>query len=81
MVHRRSRLAHLRRIAKDLIDLNAHFDREQWEGVSTLDREDLIRILSTRFRVIPLAAIPSVERGEVLYDSRGQGSLQRAGEG
>lgn len=69
----------LRRIAISLIDRNAHFDRVRWESVSTVNREDLVQILSTRFRglrVIPLAAIPDVEKGEVLYDSRGLGSLQ-----
>lgn len=81
MVHKRSRVGHLRRLVKDLITMNAHFDRERWEGVSTLDRKDLFRILSSRgYKMIPMAAVPQVERGEILYDSRGHGSLQR-GEG
>jgi hypothetical protein len=77
MPHRRSRTGLLRRVSNSLVRLHAQFDREKWEAISTMDRRDLVRILSTRFREIPLAAVPSVERGEVLYDSRGLGSMQR----
>jgi hypothetical protein len=47
------------------------------EAISTLDRRDLVGLLSKRFRDIPLAAVPGVERGEALYDSRGLGSMRR----
>jgi hypothetical protein len=77
MPHRGSGVGHIRRIIKSLVRRYAQFDGEGWEAISTLDRGDLVCLLSKRFRDIPLAAVPGVMRGGVLYDSRGLGSMQR----
>jgi len=77
MPHKRSFEARQRRAAKRFIRLMAYYDRERGEVVNRLDRNAVIKFIMERFGAVNFGAIPRVERGEILYDSRGNGSFQR----
>jgi hypothetical protein len=75
MPGKRSPVNLARRAALKLVFEHAFLDKEKGEIVSTLDRADIVKLLSLgEFRV---SDVPDVEKGEVLVDSRGEGSLQR----
>jgi hypothetical protein len=75
MPGKRSPVNLARRMAVKLVFEHAFLDKEKGEIVSTLDRGDIVKLLSLgEFRV---SDVPDVEKGEVLVDSRGEGSLQR----
>jgi hypothetical protein len=77
--HKRSRKAHIRRVATNLMLRIAFWDREKAETISTVNRSKLIEMLSERISgEVQTHFVPDVESGEVLMDRRGQGSLQRA---
>ncbi|MGD0994350.1 MAG: hypothetical protein ABR909_02365 [Candidatus Bathyarchaeia archaeon] len=52
-------------------------DRNVGEAVSKMTRVDVMAQLN---EPVEVHLIPDIEKGEVLIDSRGQGSLQRGGE-
>jgi hypothetical protein len=76
MVHKRSFNKLQRRIIRNIIFKNAYIDKYRGEIVSRVSRLDVLNLLNCEgFKV---SLIPDVERGEVLIDSRGKGSLQNA---
>ncbi|MEM3956149.1 MAG: hypothetical protein QW424_05300 [Candidatus Bathyarchaeia archaeon] len=77
MPHKRSLIARQRRAARKFILDMAYRDKYVAETVNVLDRRDLINYLADLFGQVHLGSIPLIERGEVLADSRGGGSLQR----
>lgn len=78
MPHKRSFGAIQRRAAKKFILLMAYRDKFTAETINRVSVRDIIDYLVQRFNGrVSLGAIPSVEVGEVLHDSRGKGSFQR----
>jgi len=61
---------------RNLIFKNAYIDKHRGEIVSRISRLDVLGLLNCEGLKVSL--IPDVERGEVLIDSRGKGSLQNA---
>jgi hypothetical protein len=76
MPHKRSPLGLQKRVIRGVIFRNAYHDRLACEVVSMLSRHDLLGMLN--FNGLNVSLIPEVERGEVLVDSRGGGSFQKA---
>ena len=77
IMHRKSSLklqARKERMIRGIILNNSFFDRKNSEFVSELTRLDVIGKLH---EPIEIHLVPDVEKGEVLIDTRGQGSLQR----
>ena len=74
MVHRRSHDKLLTRRARALIFSNAFVDARRAETVCRLDRVDVLALLDGP---VDVGLVPPVVKGEVLVDSRGQGSFQR----
>jgi hypothetical protein len=76
MVHKTSAEAEQRRVAKRILQRSAFQDRIVCETVNLLSGQELSSLLSASFDyVLPSAA--DVERGEVLADSLGRGTLQK----
>jgi hypothetical protein len=64
---------------RNLIFKNAYIDKYRGEIVSRISRLDVLSLLNCEgFKV---SLIPEIERGEVLIDSRGKGSLQTPNKG
>ena len=61
---------------RNLIFKNAYKDKYRGEIVSRISRLDVLGLLNCEG--VKVSLIPDVERGEVLIDSRGKGSLQNA---
>jgi hypothetical protein len=59
-----------------MIFKNAYIDKYKGEIVSRISRLDVLSLLNCEGLKIFL--VPNIERGEVLIDSRGKGSLQNA---
>jgi hypothetical protein len=76
MPHKRSMLNLQRRVVRGVIFSHAYYDRLRGEVVSTLSRRDVLGLLN--FDGFSVWLVPDVERGEVLVDSRGGGSFQKA---
>jgi hypothetical protein len=74
--HRRSQLSLQKRFIRGIIFSHAYYDRLKGEVVSTLSRRDVLGLLN--FDGFSISLVPDVERGEVLVDSRGGGSFQKA---
>jgi hypothetical protein len=72
-VHRRSREKLLERHVRSLILASAFMDRMRAETVCRLDRVDVLALLDGP---VDVGLVPPVVKGEVLVDSRGQGSFQ-----
>lgn len=78
MPHKRSFEAKQRRAARKLIFTMAYRDRFGAETVNRLNMREIMDYISAMFNGrVHLGAIPRVEQGEVLSDSRGRGSFQR----
>jgi hypothetical protein len=60
---------------RNLIFKNAYIDKYRGEVVSRVSRLDVLGLLNCEGLKVSL--IPDIERGEVLIDSRGKGSLQQ----
>jgi len=76
MVHKRSFNKLQRRIIRNIIFKNAYIDKYEGEIVSRISRLDVLSLLNCEGFDVSL--IPDIERGEVLIDCRGKGSLQNA---
>jgi hypothetical protein len=74
-MHRRSEDKLRKKLVRQLILTNAFQDRQILETVSRLSRVEVIALMPGDELLISL--VPDVEKGEVLVDSRGQGSFQR----
>jgi hypothetical protein len=73
-MHRRSDVKLRKRLIRRLIFTHAYRDREIGETVCRLNRVEVLTLAPTDELLVSL--VPNVERGEVLVDSRGQGSFQ-----
>lgn len=75
---KRSKLAKMRRGLSRHVSRCAHRDTEQpREAVNLVTQGQAYVFLEDRFGYAPLGLVHLFERGEVLSDSRGRGSLQR----
>jgi hypothetical protein len=73
-MHKRSYRKLQARKARSIILRNSFHDRKSSEVVSKLSRLDVLTMFSG---LVEVHLIPDIEKGEVLIDSRGRGSLQR----
>jgi hypothetical protein len=76
MVHKRSFNKLQRRIIRNIILKNAYIDKYRGEIISRVPRLDVLGLLNCEGFNVYL--IPDIEKGEVLIDSRGKGSLTNA---
>ena len=74
MVHKRSRDSLQRRQIRALIFASCYQDLSRCESVCRVSRSD---ILASVTGPVEVSNVPDVEKGEVLVDSRGEGSFQR----
>ena len=72
----RSIKAEMRRFISRLLSKEAYRDLRRAESVNLLDRPDIAREVRTKFGTVDWALFEDILRGEVISDSRGQGSLQ-----
>jgi hypothetical protein len=63
-----------KRILRSIVLARSFHDVERGETVCLLSRVELLGLAGP---VVQVCDVPDVERGEVLVDSRGQGSFQR----
>lgn len=63
------------RAARRIILATGWRDYERCETISRVSRMDVLNCLPPG--PVQISAVPDVEKGEVLIDSRGQGSFQR----
>jgi hypothetical protein len=75
MVHKHSEISDQRRFIKRLVTESAFQDRQRSETVNILSRDAIIASASQAFEFI-LPGLANYERGEVLTDGRGGGSMQ-----
>jgi hypothetical protein len=73
MPHKRCRKEAQRRLARMIILSSSFRDRVKCESVSTLSRADVLGLLTG---LVDVDVVPDVVVGEVLMDSRGEGSFQ-----
>ena len=73
-MHRRSTEKRQLRLVRRIILSSGFRDRVMCETVSRLSRQDVLGLLSEPPEP---GIVPDIEKGEVLEDSRGEGSLQR----
>jgi hypothetical protein len=76
MPHKRSVIGFQKRLIRGEIFCHAFHDKLAGEVVSLLSRRDVLGLLN--FEGFSVSIVPEVERGEVLVDSRGRGSFQKA---
>ncbi|NVM57609.1 MAG: hypothetical protein HWN51_05765 [Desulfobacterales bacterium] len=80
MPHKRSREARIRRTAARIVSTNSHRDREKSESINIVSNGVILKSLIEKLPRYKIAwLIPAskmFERGEVIADSRGQGSQQ-----
>jgi hypothetical protein len=76
MVHKHSEAAEQRRLARKIVLKDAFIDPIRQETVNIMGPEQVSALLSQNFEYVLPEAASHVERGEVLLDSRGQGSFQ-----
>jgi len=74
MVHKRSENNRQRRQIRALIFASCYQDSNRCETISRVSRSDILACLAGPVEV---CNVPDIEKGEVLADSRGQGSFQR----
>lgn len=77
MRHKRSAESILKRQIRSLIFQHSFQDPRRAETVCKLSRDDILAELAGSVPV-EVCVVPDVMKGEVLVDSRGQGSFQRA---
>jgi len=73
-MHRRSDIKLRKKLIRQIIFTNAFQDRQLLETVCRLSRLQVIAVMPGDELVLSL--VPNVEKGEILLDSRGQGSFQ-----
>jgi hypothetical protein len=76
MRHKRSEISEQKRFIKRLVFQCAFQDQQRCETVNILSREAIASSVSETFDYV-LFGLADYERGEVLTDSRGNGSLQQ----
>lgn len=73
MTHRRSKEKEQLRQARRIILNSSFHDRIRYETVCRMTRTDVLALLK---EPVQLGLVPELEKGEVLVDSRGNGSFQ-----
>jgi hypothetical protein len=73
MTHRRSKEKEQLRQARRIILSSSFHDRIRYETVCRMTRTDVLALLK---EPVQLGLVPELEKGEVLVDSRGNGSFQ-----
>ena len=76
MPHVRSSNKQIERFAKRTVRSTGYYDKHRRELACLLDANTLMILIQQEFDYVPLSAV-QYERGEILEDNRGQGSLQR----
>jgi hypothetical protein len=66
-----------RQAARLFVITHSRRDRIQAENINIISRDQIIEELGKQFKEVILSAV-KFERGEVLMDSRGRGSLQQS---
>ena len=79
MVHRRSIEARQRRDIYRYLATTGFPDHEQGEFVCRIDTNQLISHLQLTYPEVDMSLVHSFEKGEILSDSRGRGTLQNVG--
>lgn len=74
--HQRSEFNIQRRFARKALQLSAFQDRIACETVNLLTNDELNDLLRANFEFV-LPSVKDVDRGEVLADSLGRGTLQK----
>jgi hypothetical protein len=74
-MHKRSLLNLHKRNIRRIIFNFAYNDKTLGETICTLTRSEVLGLLHEPVQV---STVPNVEKGEVLVDSRGNGSFQKA---
>ncbi|HJW98433.1 MAG TPA: hypothetical protein VJ529_04820 [Candidatus Bathyarchaeia archaeon] len=72
--HKRSKKSLQKRQIRNIILSNSIFDKTRCETVTIISKTDLLIALTGR---IKMSEVPNIERGEVLIDSKGKGTLQQ----
>jgi hypothetical protein len=75
MRHKRSIISQQRRFIVQLVTQSAFQDRQRSETVNILSRDAILASAAKAFEFV-LPGLANYERGEVLTDGRGSGSLQ-----
>lgn len=76
MRHQRSEFSEQRRFARKILQRNAYEDRIACETVNLMTSGALNDVLRANFEFVVSSTV-DVERGEVLADSLGRGTLQK----
>jgi len=74
---RRSVKSLQRRLAKKIVFRQAYHDQEIKEIINRTTPEWIMQVLNQVYGYVEVGAIPELEQGEVLVDSRGKGSFQK----
>lgn len=74
MVHRRSKNSLQRHRIRTLIFASSYQDLNRCETICRVSRSEILASLT---EPVDVCNVPDIEKGEVLADSRGQGSFQR----
>jgi len=74
MPHKRNNTKLQQRKIRGIILQGSFYDRNRGEVVSTVTRVDIMGLLS---EPVEVHLIPDLEKGEVLMDPRGNGSMQK----
>jgi len=78
MTHKRSKESRQRRYVNQLVRKTCHEDLAKKEAVNVLDQRQIREALNTKFGYAHVGISQLFEKGEVLSDGRGEGSLQKA---
>ena len=73
--HKRRKDSLLKRQIRSIILSNSIFDKTRCETVTTISKTDLLLTLTGQ---IKMSQVPDIEKGEVLIDSKGKGTLQKS---
>jgi len=74
MPHKRNNTKHQQRKIRGIILHGSFYDRNHGEVISTMTRIDIMGLLN---EPVEVHLIPDIEKGEVLIDPRGNGSMQK----
>jgi len=74
-MHKRNASKLQERKIRGIILRNSHYDKKISEVISKITRLDILAQLN---EPVEVHLVPDVERGEVLIDTRGSGTLQKS---
>jgi hypothetical protein len=74
-MHKRNFKKLQERKIRGIVLRGSFFDRNLGEAVSTMTRTDVMSLLN---EPVEVHLVPDIEKGEVLIDPRGRGSLQKS---